>query len=76
MGLVGLVLPVLQGLLGLAVGAMLLAPFVPFFRKMKIVIYRRFPRVRRAANRSYKRVRTVWHWVRSRFPRQSPEGAA
>lgn len=52
LGLLGLVLPVLQGILFLAIGALLLAPYVPFFRRIKVYLFRRFPRMR-------KRIR-VW----------------
>lgn len=61
LGLVGLVLPVLQGFLFLAIGALLLAPYVPFFRRMKILLYRRFPRVRRTVEKMNTRVRTKLH---------------
>ena len=51
LGVAGLFLPVLQGILSLAVGAFLLSPYIRFFRKMKCVLYRRFPRSREFAER-------------------------
>ena len=57
LGLLGLVLPILQGILFLAIGALLLAPYVPFFRRMKLLLYRKFPRVRRSVESLKKRFR-------------------
>ncbi len=61
LGLAGLVLPVLQGILFLAIGALLLAPYVPFFRRIKVLLYRRFPRIRRSAERIRTRTRALLH---------------
>jgi hypothetical protein len=61
LGLLGLVLPVLQGVLFLAIGALLLAPYVPFFRWMKVKLFRRFPRVRRTVHRVKASVRRRLH---------------
>ena len=47
LGLLGCVLPILQGFLFLAIGAALLAPYVPFFRRLRIVLLRRLPRMRK-----------------------------
>ena len=57
LGLLGLVLPVLQGVLFLAIGAVMLAPYVPFFRRIKVAIFRRFPRIRRSVQRAKASVR-------------------
>jgi uncharacterized protein len=46
LGVAGLVLPVLQGWLLIALGALLLAPDVPFFAKVLDRIERRFPALR------------------------------
>jgi uncharacterized membrane protein YbaN (DUF454 family) len=46
LGVLGLFLPVLQGILFLAVGFALLAPYVPLFRRARRSVYRRFPRIR------------------------------
>lgn len=48
LGLAGLFLPFLQGVLFLAIGALMLAPYVRIFRKVALLIQRRFPSVRRA----------------------------
>jgi hypothetical protein len=56
-GLLGLVLPILQGILFLAIGALLLAPYVPFFRRLKVLLYRRFPKVRGSVERIKRRSR-------------------
>lgn len=47
LGVVGLFVPILQGLLFLALGAVLLSPEVPLFRRIAIGLKRRFPRLRR-----------------------------
>ena len=43
LGIVGLFLPVLQGIIFIALGVALLAPHVPFFARLRDMIYRRFP---------------------------------
>ena len=48
LGVLGLFLPVLQGILFLAVGFALLAPYVPLFRRWRRWFFRRFPRLREA----------------------------
>lgn len=54
LGIAGLFLPILQGLLFLAVGLVLLAPIVPFVGRMRDALYRRFPRVEAAVKRLKK----------------------
>jgi len=46
LGVLGLFLPILQGILFLIIGLVLLAPYVPLFRKIRIRILLRFPRLR------------------------------
>ncbi len=46
LGIAGLVLPVLQGWLFIALAALLLAPDVPFFARVLDWIERRFPALR------------------------------
>jgi uncharacterized membrane protein YbaN (DUF454 family) len=46
LGLIGLVVPILQGLLFLAIGAALLAPSVPIFHRASVALRRRFPALR------------------------------
>lgn len=47
LGVIGCFLPILQGFLFLAAGAFLLSPYIRFFRKIKVVLFRRYPRMRR-----------------------------
>ena len=46
LGLVGLVVPILQGWLFLALGALVLSPDLPFFSRMVDRIEKRFPAVK------------------------------
>lgn len=55
LGIAGLFLPVLQGLLFLAIGLVLLAPYIPLFARIRDALYRRFPRVKVAVERWKKR---------------------
>ena len=61
LGLAGLVLPVLQGWLFIAIGALLLAPDVPIFARLICWIEDRFPRLRHVVLR-----------FRERFSKGSP----
>ncbi|MGE5236285.1 MAG: hypothetical protein ACM3O7_08065 [Acidobacteriota bacterium] len=61
LGLAGLVLPVLQGWLFIAIGAVLLAPDVPLFARLVCWIETRFPAVRTALAR-----------IRQRFAHHEP----
>jgi hypothetical protein len=54
LGLLGLVLPLLQGWLLLALGGLVLSQDVPLFAKMVCWITARFPRVGQAAQRLMK----------------------
>jgi len=51
LGLLGLVFPVLQGWLFLAIGALLLSKDVPFFQRVISWIRDRFPRISRKAEK-------------------------
>ena len=50
-GLVGLVVPFLQGWLFLALGALLLSVDIPFFDRLMVWITERFPPVRQPVER-------------------------
>ncbi len=62
LGILGLFLPLLQGILFLAIAAVLLSPYVPWFHRLKLYLYRRFPAVRHQVQRFkrnlHKRVST------------------
>lgn len=51
LGVAGLFLPILQGWLFIALGALLLSPDVPFFARLLAKIERRFPRLKPAIHR-------------------------
>lgn len=55
-GVVGLFLPILQGWLFIAIGAVLLAPDVPFFARLVGWIERRFPALRSGLRRIRERI--------------------
>ena len=55
LGLIGLALPLLQGILFLIIGVAILAPYVPLFRKLRDTAYHRFPRL-------HSRVRLLRRW--------------
>ena len=56
LGVAGLVLPVLQGWLFIALGALLLSPDVPVFARLLTWIESRFPPLRSAIHRARRRV--------------------
>lgn len=56
-GVAGLVLPILQGWLFLALGALLLAPDLPIFARLVCWVERRFPFLRAAIRRFRARLR-------------------
>lgn len=60
LGIVGLFLPVLQGILFIAVGIALLAHHIPLFATLRNAIYRRHPRLKRLVRRTRARLR-LWH---------------
>lgn len=51
LGLAGLVLPILQGILFLLIGAVLLAPYVPVFQRLIDWGERRYPQLTRYLER-------------------------
>ena len=55
LGVLGLFLPLLQGLLFLVIGSALLAPGNPHLARMRERFYRRFPRVRQWTQRLHER---------------------
>lgn len=57
LGIAGLILPILQGWLFLAIGSLVLSVDVKFFARIENRISRRFPRIGRALHR-----------VKERFP--------
>ncbi len=57
LGVLGLFLPVLQGILFLVVGVALLADHIPVFARIRNAIYRRFPRFEHAVHRVRERCR-------------------
>ncbi len=59
LGVLGLFLPLLQGVLFLVVGVALLADHIPVFARIRNAIYRRFPRVEHAVRRMRDRRRRV-----------------
>ena len=46
LGVIGLFLPILQGFLFLAIGALLLAPYVRAFRRLSAWVHKRYPHLR------------------------------
>jgi len=61
LGVLGLFLPVLQGVLFLAVGVALLADHIPVFARIRHAAYRRFPRLEHAVHRVRERCRHFRH---------------
>jgi uncharacterized membrane protein YbaN (DUF454 family) len=56
LGILGLFLPVLQGLVFLVLGMALLAPYIPFLARLRRRLYRRFPRTQQFVLRMKRRV--------------------
>lgn len=71
LGIIGLFLPVLQGALFIFIGMILLAPYVPVFRRLRRKFFRRFPRARKGV-RSFKK---RWMPRRKRYFTVEPETA-
>jgi uncharacterized protein len=57
-GVIGLFLPVLQGVLFLLFGVILLAPYVPFLRKLRLKFFIKFPGVHEKIKSLKKRWRS------------------
>ena len=51
LGVLGLFLPVLQGILFLVVGSLLLSPEIPLFQKIHDRLHEKFPKLREKAHR-------------------------
>ena len=68
LGVLGLFLPVLQGILFIVIGIALLSKHVRMFRKLKIGIYRRFPRLRHQVQHAH-------HWWHHRHERRAAKKA-
>ncbi len=60
-GIIGLFLPILQGILFIAVGVTLLAPNVPFFKKILHKLHERYPEVFVQADRLKNKIKSSWH---------------
>ncbi len=56
LGVAGLVLPVLQGWLFIAIGALLLSPDIPAFARLMSWLEARFPRLRSAIQAARRRI--------------------
>lgn len=61
-GILGLVLPGIQGILTIALASLLLSPYIPFFHRTKLRLYKAFPRVRWTVERAKR----SWHDRRRR----------
>ncbi len=57
LGIIGLFLPVLQGILFIMVGIALLADHIPFFAKIRNALFSRFPKLQRLVRRVRARMR-------------------
>jgi uncharacterized membrane protein YbaN (DUF454 family) len=69
LGVVGLFLPILQGVLFLAMGAALLSPDIPLFHRMLVSLERRYPALgKRLVGLRERMVRPI-------RPRHGAEGA-
>lgn len=51
LGVLGLFLPILQGWLFISIGAVLLAPYVPFFQRILDWVKKKFPQIARHADK-------------------------
>ncbi|MDO9585873.1 MAG: PGPGW domain-containing protein, partial [Syntrophales bacterium] len=63
LGVVGLFLPFLQGIIFLLIGAIILAPEVPFFRRLIAKIEKRHPEI-------FAQARRLLHRISDRFRRK------
>lgn len=60
LGILGLFLPILQGILFLAIGVWLLAPHIPLFHRIQQHLYARHPRVKKNIRRIRARKKLIW----------------
>lgn len=56
LGILGLVLPILQGWLFIAIATILLAPDVPFFKRIWRYLQQRFPKIARKADKMTNKI--------------------
>jgi uncharacterized membrane protein YbaN (DUF454 family) len=56
LGILGLFLPVLQGILFITLGVLLLSPDVPVFKKLLQWLRERYPRIARKADRVAEKI--------------------
>ncbi|MCU0571433.1 MAG: DUF2892 domain-containing protein [Syntrophobacteraceae bacterium] len=61
LGILGLFLPVLQGVLFLIIGVFLLASQIPLFARIFCWIQEKFPALERLVERMRERVHHEWH---------------
>lgn len=59
-GVVGLFLPILQGILFITLGIMLLARDVPFFQKILHKLHERYPEVFAKAHKLKENIKSRW----------------
>jgi hypothetical protein len=64
LGLVGLALPILQGVLFIALGVLVLGKEIPLFARIAERFRSRFPQASRAAERARKRLSEWWRRLR------------
>ena len=67
LGVVGLFLPILQGILFIAVGVALLADHIPLFARIRNVFYRRFPKLKKLVRRVRSRLKLATTRILSRL---------
>ncbi|MDD2237575.1 MAG: hypothetical protein PHG65_10255 [Kiritimatiellae bacterium] len=59
LGILGLFLPILQGILFLAIGLWLLAPHVPLFHRLQQRVYARHPRIKKRIRRIRAKIKMI-----------------
>lgn len=64
LGILGLVLPFLQGILFIAIGIAMLADHIPLFGKIRDYIYRRFPKLKTLVRHEHARLRLIHRRLR------------
>ena len=67
LGIIGLFLPVLQGILFLFIGALILAPEVPFFRRIIEDLKKRHPYI-------FDRAKNLLNSIQAFFRKKNPRG--
>lgn len=61
LGILGCFLPILQGILFLAIGVFLLADYVPFFGRIRDWIHRKFPHITERVHEMGRRFKARFH---------------